>query len=228
METRLAVTHRKDNRMFPLYDNSLNLLPQIIADWLDDELFTFDVVRQPPRRLRPKTMLWARHCCSGLQEPGRFYRIPSSFPCVCGVAGRSILQGCRCFWQRVTDLFHRCILQSGPVNTVCLVLLYTLWKTGRIPNLMCFYIQFFPPEPKGRMFLPSVTDILSWSWESEAEIQHGAKLHTSQISARWQSSHLSVKAPLITAPGFNATLPKSSIAVGRWQAAEAFLLTYVR
>lgn len=52
METRLAVTHRKDNRMFPLYDNSLNLLPQIIADWLDDALLTFDAARQPPRRWR--------------------------------------------------------------------------------------------------------------------------------------------------------------------------------
>lgn len=130
METRLAVTHRKDNCMFPLYDTSLNLLPQILADWLDDAL----VRRTQHLTPWPKTMLWDRHCWSGLQKWGRFYRILSSFPCVCGVAGRNILQGCRCFWQRVTDLFRCCILQSGPVNRVCLVLLYMLWKTGRISN----------------------------------------------------------------------------------------------
>lgn len=38
-----------------------------------------------------------------------------------------------------------------------------------------------------------------------------------EISLRWQSSHLSVKPSLITVPGFNNTLPKSSAAVVRWQ-----------
>lgn len=129
METRLAVTHCKDSRMFPLYDNSLDLLPQTA-----DSMMPLFTTPQPPRRLWPKTVLWARRCWSGLRGAGGFYRILSGFPCVCGVARRNILQGCRCFWQRVTDLFRCCILQSGPVNPVCLVLLYTLWKTGRIPN----------------------------------------------------------------------------------------------
>lgn len=52
----------------------------------------------------------------------------------------------------------------------------------------------------------------------------GAKLHKNEIWLRWQSSRLSGK--LITAPGFNNTLPTVSVVVMRWQK-KVFLLTYV-
>lgn len=73
MEVRPAVTHRKDNRMFPLYDNNPNLFPKIIAEWVGDAFFGSASImlslcrqQQPQQSLWLKTTLWSHACWIGL------------------------------------------------------------------------------------------------------------------------------------------------------------------